>query len=211
MKLLLTSNGLSNPTIVNALKKWVDKPHFAFIPTAANATGNHKAWLVTNYVECASLGHLDIVDISAMDKSMWLPRLQKANVIVMGGGVASHLMNHIISSGLIDELPELLKTRVYVGISAGNIVLSKRIQVSAEYLLSSESKEALKGIGYVDFNIRPHFMSSDRPEITDEFLREASNKITGDLYALDNESAIVYEDGKITVISEGDWKLYSKK
>ena len=212
MRLILTSNGLSNPTIVSALKKWMpDNIHIAFIPTAANLSGADKGWLVDNFVDCKKLGYLDIVDISAMDKAIWLPRLQKANVIVMGGGNSIRLMNCLKSSGIMDELPELLKSRVYVGISAGSIVAAKTIHAAQEFLYGDEVKNVPPGLGYVDFNIRPHLNSKYYPKCTDEVLKELAGKLPGDLYALDDESSIIYDNGKITVVSEGEWKLYKEK
>lgn len=119
-------------------------------------------------------------------------------------------MRWINKSGLKNELPKLLKNRVYVGISAGSIVLGKTIQASEEFLYDEKVNNAPKGLGYITFNFRPHFNSPDFPKVRDKNLGEISKRLKGDLYALDDESAIVCKNGKIKVVSEGEWKKYVK-
>ena len=209
MKLLLTSAGITNESLAKELKSLVkDKIKIAFIPTAANTSGEEKSWLVKNYNECEKLGEIYITDISAVEKKIWLPILTKANVLVFGGGNAAHLMRWIVKSGFKEELPSLLKDHVYVGISAGSIVVSERLSASSEFLYGDEHADDPPGLGYIDFNIRPHLNSPYFPKITDKNLEEVSKKLDGDLYALDDNSAVLYVDGKIKVISEGKWKKY---
>lgn len=210
MKLLLTSAGITNKSLAKTLKRLVKgRIRIAFIPTAANSLDSKKDWLIKNYNECEKLGPVDIVDISAIDKKNWLQRLKKANVIVVGGGDTKHLANCMAKSGLKTELPSLLKNRVYVGISAGSIVTAKRISASSEFLYEYNPKNAPFGLGLHNFNVRSHFNSSDFPKVRDKYLRAISQKLEGDLYALDDDSAVLLTDGKIKVISEGRWKRYS--
>ncbi len=127
----------------------------------------------------------------------------------MGGGSSPYLMEKIISSGLKDELPKLLKNRVYVGISAGSMVVSNKLYSSSEFLFGNISKPP-KGLGYVNFNIRSHFNSKKFPKLQDKYLKNLMSKVEGDMYALDNQSAVVVNNGKVSVVSEGKWKLYRK-
>jgi len=214
MKLLLTSTGLANNSIKNALKKLAGKEmKIAFIPTAANIISEEKDWLIKDLVNFGSVGSVDIVDISALEKRYWLPRLEKANVIAVGGGDTSYLMEWVIKSGLDKEFSDLLKTRVYVGISAGSIILSESIQTSSEYLFKlyeDEVKNAPKGVGLINFDVRPHLNSSFFPKVTEENLKKVFKNFKEDLYALDDNSAIVFNDGKIEVVSEGKWVKYEK-
>ncbi|MGV8142697.1 MAG: Type 1 glutamine amidotransferase-like domain-containing protein [Candidatus Pacearchaeota archaeon] len=210
MKLLLTSAGLKNKSLQNALKDLVNEKEIriAFIPTAANLEDPDKDWLITDFVNCKKLGLVDIVDISAIPKSIWLPKLQWANVIVVGGGDTVYLIESIIKSGLDKELPSLLKNRIYVGISAGSIVTGKKISGSSTFLFDGETKNAPLGLNFVDFYIRPHFNSPYFPKVIDSNLKKLSKEFDGSLYALDDDSALQYIDGKITIISEGTWKKY---
>ena len=47
------------------------------------------------------MGQVEVADIS-LDKNEWLPKLEKANVIFVGGGDTAYLMNWILKSGLAD-------------------------------------------------------------------------------------------------------------
>ncbi len=209
MKLLLTSAGITNRSLATALKRMVKgKIRIAFIPTAANVTEDEKDWLIKNYNECEKLGPVDIVDISALNKKIWLPRLKEANVIVVGGGDTRYLMSWVIKSGLKRELPALLRNRIYVGISAGSIITAKRLFSSSEFLYREEKRTTPAGLGYIDFNVRSHFNSPYFPKLRDRYLRKAAKRVEGSLYALDDNSGIVYINGRIKVISEGKWKKY---
>jgi len=210
MKLLLTSAGITNKSLENALRKLVKTEiKIAFIPTAANENGGDKDWLNENLNECRKLGPVEVADIS-LDKKEWLPELERANVILVGGGDTAYLMNWILKSGLANEFPRLLKRRAYVGISAGSLVLSKEIQGKSERLYGDETENPPNGLGYINFQIRPHLNSPYFPKIRDKNLRELSKNLVGDLYALDDNSGVLYDDGKIEVISEGHWIKYSK-
>jgi len=209
---MLTSNGISNVSLQEALKELVStKIKIAFIPTAANFVEEEKGWLINDLVNCKKVGDVDIIDISALSKDVWLPRLKKANVIFVGGGDTTYLMKWVKKSKLIDELPELLKNRVYVGISAGSIILSKDLAASSEYLYSQNISSVEKGLEYIDFYVRPHLNAPHFPNVRDEKLKQDSQRLNQDVYALDDDSGIVYIDGEIKVISEGEWKLYKAK
>ncbi len=212
MKLILTSAGIKNKTIAKALRDLVgNKMKIAFIPTAANMVDGEKGWLIRDFEECARLGSIDIVDISAMPKKEWLRRLRLANTIVVGGGWTAYLMREITKSGLDAELPELLRNRVYVGISAGSIILSRRLSSSSDFLYKANPNKTPRGLAYVSFNFRPHFNSKDFPKLRDMNLRRLAKRVNGDFYALDDNSAMVWVDGRIKVVSEGKWKLYRNR
>ncbi|MBI4146359.1 Type 1 glutamine amidotransferase-like domain-containing protein [Candidatus Woesearchaeota archaeon] len=208
MKLLLTSAGISNASLAVALKELVEGDlHIAFIPTAANVEDGPKDWLIRDLVNCQKLGTVDVVDISAVGKEVWLSRLKKSNVIVFGGGDTAHLMRCIKKSGLQDELPELLKTRVYVGISAGSIVAGKTLLGSSTYIYG-EKKDVPAGLGYVNFHVRPHLNSPHFPRVREEQLKAITSDLPADLYALDDNSAVLVVDSKLKIVSEGKWVKY---
>lgn len=213
MKLLLTSSGLTNSAIIKALKKLVKGPiRTAFIPTAANTVDENKDWLVKDITGFYKIGEIDIVDISAIPKKLWLPRLKKANVIAVGGGDTAHLINCMRKSGFDKEIRKLLKTRVYVGISAGSIATAKTIQASSDYifqLYGDEAKIPPKGLGFVDFNIRPHFNSKFFPNVRDKVLKKALSGVKGRFYAIDDNTAVLYNDGQVSVVSKGRYKIYN--
>jgi len=218
MKLLLTSEGLSNKTIVKAFSNLVGLPnnkvHIAFIPTASNVEEEDKGWLIDDYhnLKKENYGCLDIVDISALPKDIWLPRIKQANVIFVGGGNTFYLMSWLKKSGLDKILPELLKTRVYVGISAGSMVATVNLRMSTSQKSYSEKVYPLindEGLGFVNFHIRPHLNSEFFPKVRIEYLQEEAKKIPESIYAIDDDSAVLINDNKVEVISEGKWKKFN--
>lgn len=221
MKFLLTSNGLSNQSIVAALFELVGKTasetKIAFIPTAMNVGDGDKGWFIDDIanIRKQKVGFIDIVDISALPKEIWLPRLEVADVLFFSGGNAVHLMRWLKESGLAELLPEFLKTKVWAGISAGSMVTNPTLALSSkdkklyyEETFGYKSEEAL---GFVDFYIRPHFNSPDFPHARKEYLEAVVKEIPAAVYALDDNSALKVLDGKIEVISEGEFLILNEK
>lgn len=219
MKLLLTSTGITNKTIENKFIEMVGKrPEdmtLAFIPTAANvARPPDKHWIINNFVSLAQMkiGKIDIVDISAIPEEIWLPRLKQADVIMAGGGNPYHLIYWMRKTDLSNILKDLIKDKVYVGCSAGSVILGKVIVTTApkKYIEEIPEFEGDNGFEYVDFSIRPHFYRPDRPQFTDDSVQELADKYQSTFYAIDDDSAIAVSDGQIEVVSEGKWKLFEK-
>ncbi|MFH1451115.1 MAG: Type 1 glutamine amidotransferase-like domain-containing protein [bacterium] len=214
MKLLLTSNGITNKSITDALLQLVGKPfaelNLAFIPTAANVEEGNKDWFIEDLVICKSLGFasIDIVDISAVPRDVWEPRLNNADILLFEGGNTFHLMYWIKKSGLKDLLPELLANKVYVGISAGSMVTAPKLTASTSEQYYSEEIGKHKdeeALGYVNFHIRPHLNSPYFPKITKEFLREMAENVKEPIYAIDDQTAIMVVDNKTDIITEGEY------
>ena len=88
------------------------------------------------------------------------------------------------------------------------MITAKRLSASSDYIYNETYRNVPHGLGYVNFNIRPHLGSNDYPRLNDGYLKKASEKIDGNLIALDDNSRILYEDGKMTIVSEGRWKVY---
>jgi dipeptidase E len=218
MKLLLTSAGLSNQSIIKAFSDLVglpnDKIKIAFIPTAANVEEGDKSWLIEDYINLKNQKYssIDIVDIASVSKDIWLPRLKEANVIFVGGGNTFFLMSWLKKSGLVKILPELLKTRVYVGISAGSMVATINLRMSTSQKSYSEKIFPLEndeGLGFVNFHIRPHLNSEFFPKVRVEYLAEEAKEIPEPIYAIDNNTAVMINDNQVKVISEGNWKKFN--
>lgn len=217
MKLFLTSAGLTNKSLVDAFENLVglsgNKVKIAFIPTAANVEDGDKDWLINDYSNLKKQGYgVDIVDMSALPKEIWLPRLEQANVIFVGGGNTFYLMSWLKKSGLDEILPELLKTRVYAGVSAGSMVPTVNLRMSSSQKSFSEKVFTLendKGLGFVNFHIRPHLNSNLFPRLRAKYIKEIAKKIPEPVYAIDDNSAIMVNSDKIEVVSEGKWKKYN--
>lgn len=215
MKLLLTSEGFTNQSISNALLELAGKPfselNLAYIPTASNVEEGDKSWVIDHMIAYKKLGFksIDIVDISALSKDLWLPRLQAADVFLFEGGNTFHLMHWLEKSGLKELLPGMLKTKIYMGISAGVMVTSKKNSFSKLYYEGEYVHESENGLGLVDFQIAPHLNCSYFSKVNLENLGKIAKEFPETFYALDDNSAIKVEDEKIEIISEGVWKKFN--
>lgn len=219
MKLLLTSGGITNQSMKNELfslaGKQPEELSIAFIPTAANVEEGDKGWFVNDLVILKNFKPkiLDIVDFSAVPRDIWQPRLEDADVLIFGGGNTFHLMYHLKKSGLAELLPRLLATRTYVGISAGSIVATHKLSVTQAQRLYSEEigeYEGEDGLGFVNFHIRPHLNSPHFPKVRDEYLQQLAKEILETIYAIDDDTAISVVDGKMKVVTEGEYKIYNQ-
>jgi dipeptidase E len=153
---------------------------------------------------------IDIVDFSALPREIWQKKLEAADILMFGGGNTFHLMHWFINSGLKEDLPRLLEKRIYVGISAGSMVTAKRISLSQSKRLyypdETGRPEENEGLGLVEFQIRPHLNSPDFPNVRVEHLKELTKNLTEAVYAIDDDSAVIVNEGKISVVSEGKWE-----
>lgn len=230
MKLLLTSNGLSNKSIAAALEELVGKPRkqtkIAFIPNAGfpvdDFTHESRSWLVNDLYRIKEFcGFIDIVSLSDLSKEQLLERLEYADVIFIGGGNAFYLSYLMEKTSLFDMLPKLLENRVYGGISAGSMIATDSIRSASGAInhpdlfhdkeydeLGPKGRSAGRSAKLVKFVIRPHFNSKNFPNIRGDYLEEIAKDVDVPLYAIDDASAIKIDGDKIEVISEGKWKLY---
>lgn len=227
MKLLLTSGGLTNKTLVASLADLVSKPfseaRVVFVPTAAHPERGDKMWLVNDLTRLGELGwqKLDIIDLAAVNglaRGAWWSAFEEADVIVVGGGNTYFLSYWFQKSGLMDALPGLLKSRVYVGISAGTMVVSAGLRTSgntADDLVDPEYDEtgpkneaSQKTAKIVNFMIRPHYTSSEFPKINDAHLQQVAGELAVPMYAIDDQSAVRVVDGDVTVVGEGAWRKF---
>lgn len=215
MKLLLTSAGFKNDLVINGLKSLANQPFeklsLVFIPTAANIEEGDKGWLIDDLASTKTLGFasLDIVDISAVPRDIWETRLKSADILMVGGGNTFHLMYWIVKSGLKDQLPDFLKSKIYVGVSAGSCVAGPTIHNSVQNLFDEKDDYKRKdGLGLIDFQFIPHLNSF--PKINETNLKYASQKIKEPVYAVDDQSAVKVVDGKIEVISESDYLVFNR-
>lgn len=213
MKLLLTSSGLTNQSIANALFDMVGKKaedtSLAFIPTASNVEMGDKGWLINDLLNLRTQNFksISVVDISAVEAKVWRPQLDEADVLFFEGGNTYHLMEWINKSGLADLLPEMLKTKVYVGVSAGSMVVSKDLALNISQVVYEEDldkTEEMTGLNYVDFYFLPHLNSQYFANLREDFIRTAVAKLTDKLFVMDDSSALKVIDGQIEVISEGE-------
>jgi len=221
MKLLLTSGGVTNASIreklVDLLGKPIAEASALFIPTAQwgqPACGPETvlksiagAWPdQTGLAQLGwkSVGLLELTALPTIGEDRWMPWVRAADVLLVDGGEATYLRHWMRQSGLADLLPSLRET-VWVGVSAGSMVMTPRIgREFVDWTAGDGSDETL---GLVDFSIFPHLDYPGWSSNTLESARRWATKIPGPAYAIDEQTAISVVDGAVEVISEGHWEL----
>jgi dipeptidase E len=220
MKLLLTSAGISNTSIYNALVELLGKPiaeaSALFIPTAIYAIAGGAD--ISTRVICGSLGDpfcqlgwnslgvLELTALPSIKKELWVPMLLQTDALLVGGGDCQYLCYWMQQSGLTDLLPSLLGKIVYVGLSAGSMVMTRFGTTYGNHLLPAASD---KSLGLVDFAIHPHLDYELFPENSLANLEKLAATIAVPSYAIDDQTAIKITDGIVEVVSEGHWKMFT--
>ena len=221
MKLLLTSAGIKNPSIRDALVDLLGKPiaeaNALCIPTASYGHPNVtplRPWLFisgreprTPMVELGwkSVGVLELTALPSIDRDRWVPWVQETDVLLVNGGDALYLAHWMRQSGLADLLPSLPET-LWVGLSGGSMVMTPRIgEDFVGWRPPSGGDEAL---GVVDFSIFPHLDHVDMPGNSMADAEAWAAGMSVPAYAIDDETAITVTDDTVDVVSEGHWRLF---
>lgn len=220
MKLLLTAGGVTNPSIRDALVDLLGKPiaesSALCIPTAMYghpmAGPGVKVWqFISGRSEnpmvdlgWKSVGVLELTALPSIDRDRWVPMVQEADVLLVAGGDALYLCHWMRQSGLTDLLPSLHET-VWVGLSAGSMVMTPRIGEDFVQWRPPAGDDTTLGI--VDFSICPHVAPDGMPGNSMAFAERWAAGLGVSAYAMDDQTAIKVVDGTVEVISEGNWKL----
>ena len=221
MRLLLTSAGIKNTSIRDALLELLGKPitesSALCIPTAsyANAGGAGQAWkfIAGREPRCPmcelgwmSLGVLELTALPSLGEEQWVPMVRETDVLLVNGGDPMYLCHWMQESGLADLLPSLRET-VYVGLSAGSMVMTPNI--GEDFVRWTPPTGGDRTLGVVDFAIFPHLDHEDLPENTMADAEKWAAGMPVPAYAIDDETAIKVVDGTVEVVSEGHWKLFT--
>ena len=220
MKLLLTSGGVTNPSIEAALVELLGKPiaesTALCIPTGMyghpSVGPGERAWqFISGRAEnpmvdlgWRSMGVLELTALPSLDEERWVPLVRATDALLVSGGDVLYLCHWMRESGLVDLLPELTDT-VWVGLSAGSMVLTP--QVGDDFIQWRPPSGDDSTLGLVDFSICPHLTVDDRPGNTMAEAEEWAATIDGPAYAVDDQTAFKVVDGAMEVVSEGSWRL----
>ena len=219
MRFLLTSSGISNPSIhdalVDLLGKPIDESSALVIPTAIYpfpGGAGMAAQLIRGVAKSPlcelgwkSLGVLELSALPSIESDTWVPMLQETDALLVGGGDPLYLCYWMRQSGLADLLPSLRPATVYVGVSAGSVVMAPN--VGEEFVDWKPPSGGDRTLGLVDFALFPHL---DNPRMPDMSLANAEKWAAGmpvPAYLIDDQTAVKVVDGVVEVISEGHWKL----
>lgn len=221
MKFLLTSAGITNNSIQDALVDMLGKPiaesSALCIPTAMYGHPwvgpGVKAWqFISGNSEnpmvdlgWKSVGVLELTALPSIAEDRWVPLVRETDVLLVAGGDALYLSHWMRQSGLADLLPSL--HAVYVGMSAGSMVMAPNI--GEDFVGWTPPNGGDETLGLVDFAMFPHLDHEMLPGNTMAAAERWAAGMRGPAYAMDDQTAIKVIDGAVEVVSEGHWKLFS--
>lgn len=212
MKLFLTSGGLTTDTLRAAFRSLLpSNPRVAFVPTAARLYQDISGLEADiNNVRAAGV-EVNQVDISLAPKSEWLEAFNSADAICFGGGNTYFLLDWIRRCGLAERLPALIKSRVYMGISAGSMVAGPSVESNSPIFPEEDEGKIddLRGLSIVPFAVVPHLNSATFSNARHEQIQRFADSVQYPVYALDDQSAIAVTDGKTRVVSTGEYRVYN--
>ncbi len=220
MKFLLTSAGIKNKSIHNALVDLLGKPiaeaSALCIPTAIYpfSVGPAMAYRFISGTTASpltelgwkSLGVLELTALPTIKRENWVTPVEEADALLVFGGDVLYLCRWMRESGLAELLPSLHKT-VYVGISAGSMVTAPIF--GETYNDPNRPFIIEKGLGVVDFALLPHLDHEDHPESSTAKVEKMAAKVPVPTYGIDDQTAIKVVGSRVEVVSEGHWKLFA--
>ena len=177
----------------------IAKPNLLFIGLASSFSDSYYDTIKKIYrdlgCECAYLKKKNIINNPDIVKE----KINKANIIYIGGGDTVKLINDIKEYKINELLLEAYNRGcVLAGTSAGAILLSNS-GYSDSYILRGESNkyEFIKGLGLSNINFCPHYHSSKEK---DEELESDLKEFKEPVYCLENCTALEILDNNIKVI-----------
>jgi dipeptidase E len=224
LRFLLTSAGITNTSIDNALVELLGKPiaesSALCIPTGVRpfpGGPSHVYRFVSGSAPgpmCElgwkSLGELELTALPSIKEEHWIPEVEETDALLVWGGSPMYLCYWMRQSGLADLLPSLRRETVYVGTSGGAMVATPDFG-GETYDDSDPLTGSDRALGLVDFSVFPHLEREDMPDTSLANIEKWAAGIPVPAYAIDDQTAIKVVDGTIEVVSEGQWKLFTPR
>jgi dipeptidase E len=222
VKFLLTSMGITNKSIEDALVGLLGKP-ITESDALCIATGywpfpggpenvyrfiNGRAPGPMCELGWKSLGVLELTALPSIKDEYWIPAVQETDALLVWGGSPLYLCHWMRQSGLADLLPSLRPETVYVGTSGGAMVATPDFG-GESYDDSDPLTGSDQALGLVDFSVFPHLEHEDMPDASLENIERWAAGISVPAYAIDDQTAIQVVDGTVEVVSEGNWRLFT--
>jgi dipeptidase E len=224
VRFLLTSAGITNTSIESALVELLGKPiaesDALCIPTGVQpfSGGPEHVYRFINgtapgpmcELGWKSLGVLELTALPSIKEEYWIPAVQEADALLVWGGSPLYLCYWMRHSGLADLLPSLKPETVYVGTSGGAMVATPDFG-GESYDDSDPLTGSDRALGLVDFSVFPHLEREDMPDTTLANIERWAAGISVPAYAIDDQTAIQVVDGTVEVVSEGQWRLFTRE
>jgi len=227
MKAILFSSDFEGLDATKELEKLVGKPakeiNFAIINEAANVLNvdskreiNDNSFFVDgmHFIK-HHFGNFDLVNLLALTESQVKQRMEKADVIFCFGGNTEYLQYIFDKTGFSKLVPELLKTKVWCGSSAGSMILGRMIPHELQLKLYGDDWDTYdtdKYLDLLDFSVLAHLRGGDLAnDPRDKAVFDISKECNWDIYALSDWSAVVVDGSETKVIGKYWSKLRNGK
>ena len=220
MKLVLASQGFTTDEIAENVSELVGKSLSSINISIINEAyvvlpeEKDKRWLIQELGNIAKYigGTIDFVNLRAYTKEEIRKRLVNTDIIYIVGGKQFILPNLFKETGFYEILRECAKNKIVMGTSAGATVLGKQIESASywkeRYQVEKEKIEN-KTLGLVEFNIVPHYMREDHKKWNKEFLEEVLRDNPFPVYAIRDNQAVIYNEGKLKFVG-GNPEIFGK-
>lgn len=230
MEMLLSSNGLSNESIVHTFDGMFsavpDRPKLAYISTAActQAGVEYADWQKRNIRQVQERGYeVEVADLRTLDSNQLEAILATADGWYVDGGNVFFLSYWMEQRGVfsfVQDNPELVHGKKYFGISAGSMIATPSLVLASQALeypedfasqryerFAPNNQACARTLKLVNFLFRPHLNNPDFPLARLEVTRQAVQDVPAPVYVLDDQSALHVTNDQVSVISEGEWHL----
>lgn len=199
-KLLLTSAGFENPKIGEKFLELVNKPtseiKVLFIPTASR-TEEELFYIDESKKELINIGipEENIISFN-LDRRLSDQELEDINVVYVCGGNTFYLLHKVRESRFDDIIKKLINEGVvYVGASAGSMILGPDIGLTAILDQNDIKLQNTIGLNMVDVAVSPHYCKEEEIMVK-EWQEKAEYEI---LPLKDNQALLVVGDKKEVV------------
>ena len=227
-------------TLEALLGKSISESNALFVPTGVypfRGGANYAWWPIGGKMKGSlvdlgwkTMGLFELTALPSIQKEVWVSSFEDADALLVWGGDPLYLAYWFEQTGLAEVLDSLNKDLVYVGVSAGSMVVntifgetysdpragSGTPLTTEDLVFNTEAGEISKsfftgkGAGLTDFAVIPHFNNPGFPEACGLNAEKWAAKIPANVYAIDEQTAIKVVAGQVEIVSEGEWKFFSK-
>lgn len=138
---------------------------------------------------------IDLINLLALSLDEVEARIIQKDALFVVGGSSDYLTTLFQKTGFADLLPKLLESKVYVGSSAGSMVMGKRVadEVRRRVYGEDEHFEVEEYLGFVESALIPHLDSPLLPHNRTQILDEIAKPMDFPIYALRDDCALVVD------------------
>ncbi len=222
MRMLLTSNGISNALIRDALVDLLGKPigdsRVVVVIDAILGFPGDSSMLVEHLERIRGMGwaEFDVASLFAGPPSLVESRLRSADVIIGYGGSNLWLAHAWHATGLAPALADLLDDMVYVGWSAGSMVFSRLLSRWPEAFDDQEEMdlfdldEVAPAVPLFDWFFMGHLGADWMPDDAEALAARGASRTQSPVWFIDDESALLVRDPSAdpVPVSDGHWRLF---